>query len=242
MLEYIESKLVAINDAKSVTYVVPGKSQEMIQSIVDRMAPDLPLVFDGKDRVQDLFPLLANPDFHTDYILIEIDQLYNMQGSHIFEVIQTLSMLIKYRSTSKKIEILVLIGDTAPATLIKEVLSIAEISNIVLKHGGSFGYDDVLRQWRCVLNGHREIPEKLRDLLNPKIRRNSSNNRGDIKLTDRQTQVLRLVQSRGSSNKQIARMLDISESTVKLHIGSILKKYGLTNRTQLALFTKDCNL
>ena len=60
-----------------------------------------------------------------------------------------------------------------------------------------------------------------------------------IHLTPRQRQILDIIVTRGVSNKNIARMLHISESTVKLHMSSILKKFGLRNRTQLALFARD---
>lgn len=56
-----------------------------------------------------------------------------------------------------------------------------------------------------------------------------------ISLTVRQTQVATLICNRGLSNKSIANMLKISESTVKIHISAILKAYGVRNRTQLAL-------
>lgn len=63
-----------------------------------------------------------------------------------------------------------------------------------------------------------------------------------IILTPRQRQILDIVVTRGVSNKNIARMLHISESTVKLHMSSILKKYGVRNRTQLVLFARDQTL
>ena len=56
-----------------------------------------------------------------------------------------------------------------------------------------------------------------------------------IKLTPRQQQVTTLVCHRGLSNKAIANILKISESTVKIHISAILKRYGVKNRTQLVL-------
>lgn len=56
-----------------------------------------------------------------------------------------------------------------------------------------------------------------------------------FKLTPRQHQVLQMIQTRGSSNKVIAKHLKISESTVKVHIGAIMKKFGVRNRTQLAV-------
>lgn len=56
-------------------------------------------------------------------------------------------------------------------------------------------------------------------------------------LTFRQEQILQLIKTRGLSNAQIANMLKISESTVKMHVGLILKKYGLKTRLQLVTVT-----
>jgi DNA-binding NarL/FixJ family response regulator len=60
----------------------------------------------------------------------------------------------------------------------------------------------------------------------------------NIRLTARQQQIFNLITTKGTSNKHIARVLLISESTVKLHVGCILKKYGVRNRTQLAVFAQ----
>jgi DNA-binding NarL/FixJ family response regulator len=57
----------------------------------------------------------------------------------------------------------------------------------------------------------------------------------EIKLTDRQDEIFNLVCRRGLSNKKIAQILNISESTVKVHMSAILKAYRVRNRTQLAL-------
>jgi len=68
---------------------------------------------------------------------------------------------------------------------------------------------------------------------------NSKSVAKEIVLTPRQRQVFDLLSTRGASNKTIAKMLNISESTVKLHLGVIFKKYGVRNRTQLAIFARD---
>lgn len=60
-------------------------------------------------------------------------------------------------------------------------------------------------------------------------------------LTDRETEVLRLVAS-GSSNREIARRLHLSEGTVKNHISRILARLGLRDRTQAALYARDHGL
>ena len=53
-------------------------------------------------------------------------------------------------------------------------------------------------------------------------------------LTPREREVLALL-GRGMSNKRIARELGLSEKTVKTHVGHILAKLGVTDRTQAAL-------
>jgi DNA-binding NarL/FixJ family response regulator len=54
-------------------------------------------------------------------------------------------------------------------------------------------------------------------------------------LSQREVGVLGLV-ARGLANKQVARELGITESTVKTHVSGILSKLGLPSRTQLALY------
>ena len=57
-------------------------------------------------------------------------------------------------------------------------------------------------------------------------------------LTDRQKQILRHI-SNGDSNKMIAYSLNISEQTVKVHLGEIFKKIKVFNRTQAVIKAKE---
>lgn len=57
---------------------------------------------------------------------------------------------------------------------------------------------------------------------------------GPDTLTVRQSEI-RSALRQGSSNKMIARELNIAEATVKLHIRHIMRKLGVINRTQIAL-------
>ena len=63
----------------------------------------------------------------------------------------------------------------------------------------------------------------------------------DIPLTDREMQVLRHI-ALGLSNKEIAMALEISVETVKEHVQNILRKIGVLNRTQAAVWAVRRNL
>ena len=54
-------------------------------------------------------------------------------------------------------------------------------------------------------------------------------------LTRRESQILRHI-ALGLSNKEIARSLDVSVETVKEHVQNMLRKLGMTDRTQAAVW------
>jgi NarL family two-component system response regulator LiaR len=57
----------------------------------------------------------------------------------------------------------------------------------------------------------------------------------DDPLSEREVEVLRNV-AQGMSNQTIAQTLKIKEGTVRIHVGNILNKLQLANRTQAALY------
>lgn len=60
-------------------------------------------------------------------------------------------------------------------------------------------------------------------------------NCADVRLSDREAEILRCL-TRGDANKLISRELVITEATVKVHIKAILRKLGVMNRTQAAMW------
>lgn len=61
------------------------------------------------------------------------------------------------------------------------------------------------------------------------------------RLTPREREII-LGLARGESNKEIARTLDVAESTVKIHVQNILKKLNLTSRVQVAVYAVEHGL
>ena len=61
------------------------------------------------------------------------------------------------------------------------------------------------------------------------------------RLTRREREVLELI-ARGFSNKRIALELGVAEKTVKAHVGHVLAKLGVSDRTQAALYAVRAGL
>jgi len=57
------------------------------------------------------------------------------------------------------------------------------------------------------------------------------------KLTPRQRDVLYHM-AQGSSNKEIARALDVAEATIKIHAAAVMRALGVRNRTEAAVVAK----
>lgn len=77
--------------------------------------------------------------------------------------------------------------------------------------------------------GHNDRATARKDL------RVTPDERSAQQLSPRQKLILRRVVE-GDSNKCIARKLDIAESTVKVHVKAILRRIGVHNRTQAAIW------
>jgi DNA-binding NarL/FixJ family response regulator len=65
--------------------------------------------------------------------------------------------------------------------------------------------------------------------------------RSPVHLTPRQYEVLKVLAS-GGTNREVARILSVSEDTVKHHITKILDKTGMSSRVELALYAVEHGL
>jgi two-component system nitrate/nitrite response regulator NarL len=84
--------------------------------------------------------------------------------------------------------------------------------------------------------GQIVLSETLTPILAANLRAPQSNSQRDInQLTSRELDILQLI-TQGLSNKLIARKLEITESTVKVHVKHLLKKMKLKSRVQAAVW------
>ena len=94
---------------------------------------------------------------------------------------------------------------------------------------------------RLVMNGEKALPSTLASVLADDPRTDAANGasiRAQKHLTEREEQILRCLLN-AYSNKHIARALNISEGTVKVHLKSVMKKISAGNRTQAALWARN---
>jgi DNA-binding NarL/FixJ family response regulator len=92
---------------------------------------------------------------------------------------------------------------------------------------------EVLEAIRSAALGHAPLDPRVARALLP-----SATPRVRDTLSARELQVLRLV-AKGLANKQIGRALGISERTVKVHVGHVFRRIGVTDRTSAAMWARD---
>ena len=98
--------------------------------------------------------------------------------------------------------------------------------------------DEVAKAVRLVAEGQSLISPAMAVKLLDEFKQLASSGAATVtapRLTDRELEVLRLV-ARGSSNREIARDLFISENTVKNHVRNILEKLQLHSRMEAVMY------
>jgi len=94
--------------------------------------------------------------------------------------------------------------------------------------------EDLARCIKAVAAGERWLaPELVAPALRREAERREDVAKIDSLVTPREREIATLVAA-GLSNKEIARRLDISEGTVKIHLHNVYNKVGVANRTSLA--------
>ena len=94
----------------------------------------------------------------------------------------------------------------------------------------------LLEQIQRALQGKMVMSEAVTQVLASAIRKPQKSPTSSIEsLTGREREIIELI-AQGMSNKLIARALDISDGTVKVHVKHLLKKLGLRSRVEAAVW------
>jgi two-component system nitrate/nitrite response regulator NarL len=97
--------------------------------------------------------------------------------------------------------------------------------------------EDTLESIRAAASGKLVVSERLTELLAAALRSeaNTPQDSEEAALTQREHEILDLI-AEGLSNKLIARALDISPGTVKVHVKNVLRKLNLNSRVEAAVW------
>lgn len=218
------------------TIIPPG-----IDTLMEQLSEQLDVRFERLSSVRAVLEAAGNFTVSIDAIILDIDSLNDSEGATLFDIINTITTLLRYHNLSTAQPnannslpaIVIGVAATTDPKRIRELLNITNISG-VYPGGYDFSLNEKITAVREFINRRYYIPKSIKQILasKPKVPCHDTSNA----LTTRQSQILELVVARGASNKAIANILHITDSTVKLHMTSILKKCGVRSRTQLVAF------
>jgi len=152
------------------------------------------------------------------------------------------------------LEAMQLIVQDLPETAVL-MLSVSEEADDLTTalHNGARGYllknieaDYLVQSIKRAAAGEPVISESMTAKLVMQLRANASTPAASAaepadKLTARERETMVCV-ARGQSNKEIARSLEVAESTVKIHVQNILRKLQLSSRVQIAVYAVEHGL
>ena len=118
-------------------------------------------------------------------------------------------------------------------------------------HAGASGFllktvppEDLIGGLRVVARGDALVAPDITRRLVEDLTRRPPPDSADVRLqvlTEREREVLSLV-GRGLSNREAARLLHVSEATVKTHVGHVLMKTGARDRVQAVVLAYETGL
>lgn len=151
------------------------------------------------------------------------------------------------------LEALQLLKEELPQTQVV-MLTVSEDAQDLLEalQLGARGYllknietDFLLDSIRRAASGESVMSPQMAGRLAEAVRMPQKNSKAAVaetnKLSPREAEIIVMLAA-GASNKEIARKLELAESTVKIHVQGILRKLNLTSRVQAAVFAVEHGL
>lgn len=183
-----------------------------LRPFIEKLAPDV-TVLEAGSLPDVLAHLKSGP---ADLVILDL----RMPGMNGFQGLSTL------KQTHKTLRC-VMLSALADREHVLEAIRLGA-DGFIPKHMSGAAMVSALQ---LVLSGERFIPSSLVD--NSADRDVPPKDGGDVasRLTPRERDILRLLRE-GLPNKVIANRLDVSEVTVKSHLGNVFRKLGVQNRLQ----------
>ena len=224
-----------IDDALTIMLVDDHALFRAGLAVLIRKMPEVTDVVEHGTGKEALQAIIENPDL--DLVMLD----YNLQDTNGIEVLKH----VKAQFPELPV---ILLSASQDASLIQLALR-EHASGFIVKTATP---DVMLSAVQLVLNGGiyvppEAIPPTISDAQAESAASNElrssthSENKGRGVLTQRQMDVL-LYMKQGLSNKEIARELSMSPSTVKVHVAAILKELSACSRTQAVFIAKDSGL
>ncbi|WP_438863318.1 two-component system response regulator NarL [Neptunicella sp.] len=160
-------------------------------------------------------------ELEPDLIILDL----NMQG---MDGLQTLKAMRDKEITSRIVMLTVSDADED----VVEAISQGADGYLLKDSDPELLLDNIKR----ALSGKMVLSEAVTEVLATALRRPTVKPVAELNsLTNREYEILSLI-AKGMSNKVIARELDISDGTVKVHVKHLLKKLGLRSRVEAAVW------
>lgn len=174
--------------------------------------------------LEETFAVLDNGP-EPDLIMLDL-KLPDVSGISGFEE-------LKQRTKSR----ILVISSLASGELVKTLLERGAMG-FVPKESSPSDFRHAIQE---IVSGRRYIPNKYRAVTSGDVAIEDNcvfkSNSQLAALTPQQTRILKLICA-GKPNKLIAYELDLAETTVKAHITALLRRLGVTNRTQAAVMVE----
>ena len=189
------------------------------------------LIADDHPLFRDAFKgILLN--LYSDAIIKEIDsfdKLMAFNSAHQFDFdMAFIDLSMPNGEPYQTIEYLSKLNPTTPIV----VVSGEESQNVIRRtiSSGATGFLPKSLDTNVLVSNLKHILSGKMGMVSPGSRQDEYHH-SENGLTPRQKEVLNLMCA-GKTNKEIAKILDLTEGTVKLHVRAILQSMGASNRTQ----------
>lgn len=200
-------------------------------------------------------PLLRSGLWHilrgSPFALIEAASGVDQSPLQRFGMSPVLIIIEADQGTARLLEIIRQVREHLPEARIVALADQPDLGFVTMAHragvdgfcSAASGPDVLIKSLEMVMLGEAVVPSQvLRALLDAP----SQNNLAEPKLADlkpyklspREAEILGCLRE-GAPNKVIARKLDITEATIKVHVKAILRKIGAANRTQAAMWASQ---